>query len=131
MSEQKLFPSQLQVLALAGGTGVIITAGCLAAMAALMAACSYSGAAAVPLATVAVGLGSLCSGWVAAFCKRERGLLCGLGQGLLYDALLVVLGMPSGTLTENASLMRLAVVVLCGSVGGFLGMAVRERKGHG
>ena len=49
-------------------------------------------------------------------------------QGLLYDALLVVLSMPSGTIAENASLMRLAIVVLCGSVGGFLGMAGRERK---
>ena len=75
-----------------------------------------------------MGLGSLCSGWVAAFCKKERGLLCGLVQGLLYDALLVVLSMPSGTIAENASLMRLAIVVLCGSVGGFLGMAGRERK---
>lgn len=131
MSEKKLFLSQLRVLALAGGTGVIITAGCLAAMAALMASRGYSGAAAAPLATAAVGLGSLCSGWVAAFCKRERGLLCGLIQGLLYDALLVVLSMPSGTLTENASMMRLAIVVLCGSVGGFLGMAGRERKRRG
>lgn len=128
MSEKKLFLSQLRVLALAGGTGLIVTAGCLAAMAALMASRDYSGAAAAPLATAAVGLGSLCSGWVAAFCKKERGLLCGLVQGLLYDALLVVLSMPSGTIAENASLMRLAIVVLCGSVGGFLGMAGRERK---
>ena len=128
MSEKNLFLSQLQVLALAGGTGVIIMAGCLAAMAALMASQGYSGAAAAPLATAAVGMGSLCSGWVAAFCKKERGLLCGLVQGLLYDALLVILSLPSGTLTENTSLMRLAIVVLCGSVGGFLGMAGRERK---
>ena len=128
MSEKKIFLSQLRVLALAGGTGAVITAGCLAAMAALMASQGYSGAAAAPLATAAVGLGSLCSGCVAAFWKRERGLLCGLVQGFLYDALLVVLSMPSGTLTESTSLMRLAIVVLCGSVGGFLGMAGRERK---
>ncbi len=128
MSEKKLFFAEFRVAVLAGGVGVIVSAGCLAAMAALMASRGYSGAAAAPLATAAVGLGSLCSGWVAAFCKQERGLLCGLVQGLLYDALLVVLSMPSGTLTENASLLRLATAILCGSVGGFLGMAGRERK---
>ena len=130
MSEKKLFLSELRLLALAGGTGIAVTAGCLAAMAALMVSRGYSGAEANSLATAAVGLGSLCSGWGAAFCKRERGLLCGLMQGLFYAALLAVLSMPSGTITESPSLMRLAIVVLCGSIGGFLGMASRERKHH-
>ena len=90
MSEKKLFPAELRVLLLAGAVGVMVTAGWLAAMAALMTAQGYSGAAAPPLATAAVGAGSLCSGWIAAFCKKERGLLCGLVQGLFYAALLVV-----------------------------------------
>ena len=97
MSEKKLFPAELRVLLLAGAVGVMVTAGGLAAMAALMTAQGYSGAAAPPLATAAVGAGSLCSGWIAAFCKKERGLLCGLVQGLFYAALLVVLSVPSGT----------------------------------
>ena len=101
MSEKNLFPAELRVLLLAGAVGVMVTAGGLAAMAALMTAQGYSGAAAPPLATAAVGAGSLCSGWIAAFCKKERGLLCGLVQGLLYAALLVVLSVPSGTLTEE------------------------------
>ena len=88
MSEKKLFPAELRVLLLAGAVGVMVTAGWLAAMAALMTAQGYSGAAAPPLATAAVGAGSLCSGWIAAFCKKERGLLCGLVQGLFYAALL-------------------------------------------
>ena len=75
MSEKKLFPAELRVLLLAGAVGVMVTAGWLAAMAALMTAEGYSGAAAPPLATAAVGAGSLCSGWIAAFCKKERGLL--------------------------------------------------------
>ena len=84
MSEKKLFPAELRVLLLAGAVGVMVTAGGLAAMAALMTAQGYSGAAAQPLATAAVGAGSLCSGWIAAFCKKERGLLCGLC--LLYTS---------------------------------------------
>ena len=122
MSEKKLFPAELRVPLLAGAVGVMVTAGWLAAMAALMTAQGYSGAAAPPLATAAVGAGSLCSGWIAAFCKKERGLLCGLVQGLFYAALLVVLSVPSGTLT------RFAVVILCGSIGGLLGMVTREKK---
>lgn len=82
MSEKNLFPAELRVLLLAGAVGVMVTAGWLAAMAALMTAQGYSGAAAPPLATAAVGAGSLCSGWIAAFCKKEHGLLCGLVQGL-------------------------------------------------
>ena len=67
MSEKKLFPAELRVLLLAVAVGVMVTAGWLAAMAALMTAQGYSGAAAPPLATAAVGAGSLCSGWIAAF----------------------------------------------------------------
>ncbi len=78
---KKLFPAELRVLLLAGAVGVMVTAGGLAAMAALMTAQGYSGAAAPPLATAAVGAGSLCSGWMAAaFRKKARGLLSGLLQ---------------------------------------------------
>ena len=124
MSEKNLFPAELRVLLLAGAVGVMVTAGGLAAMTAQ----GYSGAAAPPLATAAVGAGSLCSGWIAAFCKKERGLLCGLVQGLFYAALLVVLSVPSGTLTEEPPLLRFAVLILCGSIGGLLGMVTREKK---
>lgn len=78
MSEKKLFPAELRVLLLAGTVGVMVTAGWLAAMAALMTAQGYSGAAAPPLATAAVGAGSLCSGWIAAFCKRNAACCAGL-----------------------------------------------------
>lgn len=89
MSEKKLFPAELRVLLLAGAVGVMVTAGGLAAMAALMTAQGYSGAAAPPLATAAVGAGSLCSGWIAAFAKGTRPavractgpVLCGIARG--------------------------------------------------
>ena len=128
MSEKNLFPAELRVLLLAGAVGVMVTAGWLAAMAALMTAQGYSGAAAPPLATAAVGAGSLCSGWIAAFCKKEHGLLCGLVQGVFYAALLCVLSIPSGAITESGAQMRFAIVILCGSIGGFLGMKSRESK---
>ena len=128
MSEKKFPPAELRFLFLAGGTAFVVTAVCLAAMAAWMVAQKCPGTAAEPLAAAAVGAGSLCSGWIAAFCKKERGLLCGLVQGLLYAALLVVLSVPSGTLTEEPPLLRFAVLILCGSIGGLLGMVTREKK---
>lgn len=90
MSEKKLFPAELRVLLLAGAVGVMVTAGWLAAMAALMTAQGYSGAAAPPLATAAVGAGSLCSGWDR--CILQKGtrpavwactgpVLCGIARG--------------------------------------------------
>ena len=42
MSEKKLFPAELRVLLLAGAVGVMVTAGWLAAMAALMTAAGNS-----------------------------------------------------------------------------------------
>ena len=128
MSEKKLSPAELRFLFLAGGTALVVTAVCLAAMAAWMVAQKCPGTAAEPLAAAAVGVGSFCGGWVAAFCKKERGLICGLVQGVFYAALLCVLSIPSGTITESAAQMRFAIVILCGSIGGFLGMMSRERK---
>jgi len=97
-------------------------------MAELMVSKGLSGSAAAPLATVAVGIGSFCGGWTAAFCKKEHGLFCGALQGSMTAALLLILALPTGLLIENAMLLRFATAVLCGSFGGFLGVQGRGRK---
>ena len=71
MSEKKFPPAELRFLFLAGGTAFVVTAVCLAAMAAWMVAQKCPGTAAEPLAAAAVGVGSFCGGWVAAFCKKR------------------------------------------------------------
>ena len=106
MSEKKFSPAELRFLFLAGGTAFVVTAVCLAAMAAWMVAQKCPGTAAEPLAAAAVGVGSFCGGWVAA----------------------CVLSIPSGAITESGAQMRFATVILCGSIGGFLGMKSRESK---
>ena len=93
MSEKKNFASVLRVWLLAGLVGVLASACSLLGFSAWMASHHCSGSAAVPLAAAAVGLGSFCSGWVTAFCKRERGLFCGIAQGLWFAALLFVLAL--------------------------------------
>lgn len=128
MSERKNFPAGLVCWLLAGVIGILVTACCLSGMAALMVSRSFSGAMAAPLATIAVGAGSFCGGWSAAFFQKRRGLVCGACQGLLSAALLFVLSLPSGAFAENAALLRAAVCIICGSIGGFLGVRSSERK---
>ena len=131
MSEKKSLATGLWAFLLAGLAGVLVAVCSLLGFAAWMTAQHCSGSMAVPLATAAVGIGGFCSGWLAAFCKQERGLLCGAVQGLLFAALLFVLAVPSGMFTENAALMRFAAVILCGSLGGFLGVRCRGKKKFG
>ena len=128
MSEEKFFSIRLRVLLLAGVTGAAVSAACLAAMAAWMVSQKCSGSMAYPLAVAAVSAGSLFSGWVAAFCQKERGLLCGLIQGLFCAVLLATLSLPSGLTTDKLSLLRFAAVILCGGAGGLLGMMSTGRK---
>lgn len=131
MSENKNAIAGLWVFLLAALAGVLVTVCGLLGFAAWMTAQHASGSMAAPLATAAVGIGSCCSGWLAAFCKRERGLLCGAVQGVLFAALLFVLAVPAGIFAENAVLLRFAAVVLCGSLGGFLGVRCRGKKKFG
>ena len=128
MSERKFIPADIRILLFSVLIGVMVTAGGLAGMAALMVSREISGSAAVPLATAATGTGSFFSGWFAAFCKREHGLIWGALQGLVLAALLFILALPAGVILENAILLRFAVMILCGSIGGFCGVSLRGRK---
>lgn len=128
MSEKKRFPAGAACWLLAGTIGVLVTAGCLSGMAVLMVSRKFSGTAAAPLATIAVGAGSFCGGWSAAFFQKQKGLACGACQGILFAVLLLVLSLPSAAFMENAALLRFAACVLCGSIGGFLGVRCCGRK---
>ena len=90
MSEKKRFPAVAACWLLAGTIGVLVTAGCLSGMAVLMASRKFSGTAAAPLAMIAVGAGSFCGGWSAAFFQKQRGLACGACQGILFAEFLGV-----------------------------------------
>ena len=128
MSEKKKFPAEARLFVLSDAVGILAAAGSLAAMAALIVSRGLSGSAAAPLATAAVGIGSFCSGWLTAFCRREGGLFCGALQGALFAGLLAVLALTSGDLSDSAILLRLGVVVLCGIFGGFLGVRGPHRR---
>ena len=128
MSGTRRFPAAFIFVPLFGAVGLAVTAACLAGAAQLMETQGFSGTAAAPLATAAVGAGSLLSAFAAAFRQRQRGLLVGLLQGALLAGILAAVAMFSGTAQEPLLLTRMAVMLLCGAVGGFLGAAVRGRR---
>ena len=122
MSEKKKFPAQLLIFAFSCVVGILLTVGVLAAMAALMVSRGFSGTAAAPLATISVGAGSFCSGWLTAFRKQKYGLFCGALQGGAFAVLIALPALSSGILMDNCVLLRIAVVALSGCLGGFLGV---------
>lgn len=113
---------------IAAGIGAVITALALAGMAQWMIHQGWSASAAAPLASIAVCCGSLCSGVCVAVLKKERGLLNGAVQGILFAGALLLAALLDGGFVENSHLIRCAMVLLCGAVGGLVGMSLCERK---
>ena len=128
MSENKNALGHAGVLLLAGVLGVLATVGFLAAAAEWMAAKGCSGSMAQPLATAAVGAGSLCSGFAAALCAKERRVLYGLMQGCLLAVLWGGIAAAFGMAEESTLIMRCAVAVLCGGIGGAMVLSVKRKR---
>ena len=82
--------------------------------------------AGVLAATLCVG--GFCGSALAAFWKKEQGLLTGLLLGGLFAAALSGLLLMSGGLFDTPALLRMAAVLLCSCAGGVLGRALGEKK---
>ena len=118
MLEKTHTPAALLLGALAG---VLAATLCILGSAAWMAKQGCSASMAWPLATVSVCVGGFCGSALAAFWKKEQGLLTGLLLGGLFAAAL------SG-LFDTPALLRMAAVLLCSCAGGVLGRALGEKK---
>lgn len=127
MAEKRFAPAGAGVFLLAGTIGVLVCALCLVGAASCMEAQGWSQSAAAPLSSFAVGVGSLCGGVVAAFFRREHGLLTGAVQGVLFAAILAALLAGSGGVWESWSMIRMGVAVLCSSLGGLFGLSLAEK----
>ena len=110
------------------GVGCCITGACMASLAALMTQKGLSQDVVWPMATCAVSAGSLFSGWLMAFWQKSRGLFCGVVQGALFVFLLFSFGLLSGAPPQEMQLVRFAVTLLFGCIGGVLGLLRSERK---
>ena len=127
MSESRGFPAELLSFLLFGALGVAVTAAALAGFAQLMAGQGCSGSVPI-LATTAVCMGSLLCALAAAFRKKARGLLTGLLQSTFLAAPLVLSAVWNGTAAESAVVCRILAVLLCGCIGGLLGVTLRSRR---
>ena len=103
-------------------------AGVLAATLCILGSEGCSASMAWPLATVSVCVGGFCGSALAAFWKKEQGLLTGLLLGGLFAAALSGLLLMSGGLFDTPALLRMAAVLLCSCAGGVLGRALGEKK---
>lgn len=118
MLEKTHTPAALLLGALAG---VLAATLCILGSAAWMAKQGCSASMAWPLATVSVCVGGFCGSALAAFWKKEQGLLTGLLLGGLFAAALSGLLLMSGGLFDTPALLRMAAVLLCSCAGGVLG----------
>ena len=128
MSESHGFPAELLSFLFFGVLGVAVTAAALAGFAQLMAGQGCSGSVVPILATAAVCAGSLLCALAAAFCKKARGLLTGLLQSTFLAVPLTLSGVWNGTAAEPAVMCRILAVLLCGCIGGLLGVTLRNRR---
>jgi putative membrane protein (TIGR04086 family) len=103
--------------------GGVTAGGALALFAALMVRSGATAALTAALATAAVCLGSFSAGYVTARTRASGGLLCGGVCGALCVLILAVLCAVSGVRTVSAAaLIRAALILLAGCIGGMLGL---------
>ena len=70
----------------------------------------------------------LFGGFIAAKINKSQGFLCGLVTGVFVFILTTILGLARFTETITMlTLLRLIFTLLCGSIGGILGINQKER----
>lgn len=100
----------------------------LLVMAAIMAAVDVPKVAVTPLAIAAGAFGACISGFVGARIAKEKGLLFGAACGLLLFAIVLLAGFAVLKDIRGANiLIKLAVMVICGAIGGIIGVNTRKR----
>ncbi len=119
----------LRPLGMGLGIGVIVCAIVLLIAAAIMTTGILPASAVTPVALAAAAIGAFISGFVAARLSRERGLLYGAGVGLLLFLLITIAGMLSlQELRGTMMLLRAALTIGFGALGGVLGVNVKTRR---
>ena len=84
--------------------------------------------AAVPMAAVAVSLGSFGGGYLTARLHQSMGMAVGALCGLAVFVIFLGLGAVFGSQLGILSLLRAVPAVVAGAVGGILGVNKRKRR---
>lgn len=108
--------------------GLAVCLAVLLIMALVLTIGDLSLSAASYLSAAALGIGALFGGCVTAKKAGGKGLLWGAACGALLFAILALVGFAFFQKVSGTSLwFRLAVAVLCGAIGGVLGINTRRR----
>jgi len=120
----------LRPVLLGGIVGAIVILLVLAGLAWLITQKDVPQSAYTPLAVVAAAVGALAGGIVAARSAGEKGWLAGLCTGiLLFLAILIAGGFAMlRDLQASYLLVKIAVMLGCGTVGGMIGVGKRKKR---
>ena len=111
--------------ALVGGA---VTALLLVLMAVGMTVKDVPQALVAPLATAAAAIGAFVGGLTAARLAGRQGLLLGALCGLLLYALILLTELSNiGDMQAASVLIKWAILIACGAVGGIVGVNLRRR----
>jgi len=113
----------VQTVAIGVGVGILVTAVLLLIAALWMTWVDTPASAVSPLGIVALGLGCGVAGFIAARRSHKNGWLIGAACGVLMFLVTWIAGMLSlGSVQSGFAVFKLAVTVLCGAIGGVLGI---------
>jgi putative membrane protein (TIGR04086 family) len=108
--------------------GIIGCVGLLMLMAMVVQSADVPRAAILPLAIAAAAIGAFLAGLTAAAMAGQKGLLMGAACGLALWLLILLAGVARYTgVSGMSALIKLAALVLCGGIGGVLGVNMRKR----
>ena len=86
---------------------------------------------AVPIAAIAVMLGSFTGGYLLARRLGQNGLFCGLCSGLFFFLLFALAAICSGSYEYTAfAAIKCVCYGLSGAIGGYVGILSHERAGR-
>ncbi len=115
-------------VAIGVGVGAVSCLLLLFAAAAVLASGWLPQAAVMPVAVVILSLAALFGGFAAARSSRERGLLYGVGCGMLLFFITAIAGLDVEQTVQGVSLfLKLALSVGCGALGGIVGVNLKRR----
>lgn len=128
--QDAVHPGKAVVPVLIGVIGSIIVSMLLLVLfSMILSAKDLPSGANLPFACTALSGGSICGGLLTARLYRSRGLMIGAIQGLAFFLLMYLTGAIMRQADLNAMLLlKLALSVAFGAVGGIAGVNIRRRR---
>ncbi len=118
----------LRPLLIGSAVGIVCCTVLLLVMAAAVSSVDIPRAATVPLAVVAAALGAFAAGLTAALVAGRHGLAVGAASGALLFVVILIAGFIRYAGVDGGyALLKAAVLIVMGGLGGVLGVNRRRR----